>query len=162
MKTLQELCNSNEIRNIGNDIYYTPNINIIDKINIENLLMIKSEENNEITSIMLKEELSLVSSTINYIASHCKDLDKLNNSVKEILLKYNIYDNCSIYYSQYYNKLFIMKKCNNLINNIKDIVSNNHNMLIIFYKDNYVLFEIILKNNDYDKLENIISKINDN
>ena len=159
MKTLQELCNNNEIKNIGEDVYYAPNINIIDKINVGNLLMIKSEENNEISSIMLKEELSSASSTINDIAFHCKDLDKLNNTVKGILLKYNIYDNCSIYYNQYYNKLFILKKYNNLIDNIKNIVSNNHNMLIIFYKDNYVLFEIKLKNNDYNNLENIISKI---
>ena len=158
--TLQELYNNNEIIHIDADIYRTSNIDIIDKINIENLLMIKTEEDNEISSILLVEKLCCsIDHTINQLAYNFTDLDKINNIVKEILLKYNIYDDCIIYYSEYYNRLCIVKKYNNLIDNIKDIISNKHDILIAFYKNNYVVFQIFLKHDDYDNLENIIQKI---
>ena len=81
-----------------------------------------------------------------------------------MLSKYKLSDNyCFMYYVKKYDNLYIIKNYNsdNILDNIKYLLSIKYDIIISFYKYDYMIFEIKCKNNDYNKLEKVISKIKD-
>lgn len=166
MKTLQELIDNKEVIKFGinSGIYIIKDINTLDEIYTENLHGIKISSTEE-PIISLKEYLNSVFSIVNNIYNWSHNLYETNdNKINDLLSKYKLSDNyCFMHYVKEYDDLYIVKNynTNDILDNIKYLLSIKYDMIISFYKYDYMIFEIKCKNNDYNKLEKVISKIKD-